>query len=134
MQYLDENGHSNVSVQCLATLASLKDPYKVKGKPIDSGEFKCLFTNLTYLGPKAESWIFKDSVHKAYDVLMAVETHLKGDKLKNIIQKLSKSSWIAKGSANPAKIGTSETGTSGGELTAAKNDIDSYPVHLKVLK
>ena len=85
-QYLDEQG---LSAKCLATLASLKDPYKVKGKPIDNGEFKCLFANLTYLGPKAESWLFTDSVHKAYDVLMCVETHLRDKKLKDMIEKLS---------------------------------------------
>jgi len=89
LQKLDELG---LSAKCLATLASLKDPYKVKGKPIDDGEFKCLFTNLTYLGPKAESWVFIDSVHKAYDVLMCVETHLRDKKLKDMIEKLSKSS------------------------------------------
>ena len=65
---------------------------------------------------------------------MCVETYLKDVKLKKMIGKLSKSSWIAKGSAKRAKICISETGTSGGELIAAKNDIDSYPVHVNVLE
>ena len=56
-------------------------------------------------------------------------------KLKDMIEKLSKSSWIAKGSANPAMANPeSENGTSGGELIAAKNYIDSYAVLPNVLE
>ena len=63
------------------TLNNLKDPYILpKMKDQGDGLFHALFGNITSCGPKAESFIFSDSVFRKYDALMFVETHLRGQK------------------------------------------------------
>ncbi len=78
------------------TLNNLKDPYIVpKEKDQGDGKFHALFGNITSCGPKAEPFIFSDSVFGKYDALMFVETHLRDQKLINLQDKLSNSSWAS---------------------------------------
>ena len=91
-------------------------------------EFNLLFANLTYCGPKAESFILSDSVFEKYQGLMLVETHFNDIKFKQFQDKLILAQWNSNGSFTPAEQGDTDTGTSGGELVATKNNIDCYPV------
>ena len=117
------------------TLNNLRDPYKAPKKDHGDGNaINILFGNITSGGPKAESFIFSDSVFSKYQVLMFAEVHLRDVKLSNLQQKLTRANWACNGSFTPAEVGNSESGTSGGELVAIKNNFDSIPVDERVLK
>ena len=122
-------------IKVVKCLNHLKDPYtKIPKISIEPGEFHLLFANLTYCGPKAESFILSDSVFDSYQGLLFVETHCNDVKLQLFQDKLAKAQWNSNGSFTPAAQGDTDTGTSGGELVATKNNIDSYPVRSEVIE
>ena len=116
------------------TLVMAKDPFKDKESEntnSSSKVFRALLGNITSFGPKIENYVFRPGINKNFHLFGLLEAHKASDQLANLKSKFAgygRSCFL-----NPAvKTGRSETGTHGGEMVSARNDIDfvSFQEHL----
>ena len=85
--------------------------------------FRVLLGNMISFSPKIENYFFRPGVNKKNHLFGLVEAHKTLDHLESLKSKFS--GYGRSCVLNPATLtGRSESGTHGGELMSARNDID----------